>query len=74
MLAKSDGLSLEQHTQDLLDVAKELKVAFPILEDVCSQDEFWKLLKLSIIFHDVGKATIGFQNLMKLGERYRFRH
>jgi CRISPR-associated endonuclease/helicase Cas3 len=74
MLAKSDGLSLEQHTQDLLDVAEALRIAFPILEYIYNQDDFWKFLRLSIIFHDIGKATIGFQNLMQHGKRYRFRH
>ena len=74
MLAKSDGLSLEQHIQDLLDVSKAFKIAFPALKNLFQDDEFWNYLKISILFHDIGKTTIGFQNLMKKGEKYRFRH
>jgi CRISPR-associated endonuclease/helicase Cas3 len=74
MLAKSDGLSLEEHTQDLLDVAKEFKIAFPILEKLFKDDKFWDYLKTSILFHDIGKTTKGFQEFMNNGNPYRFRH
>ncbi|CAA6826324.1 MAG: CRISPR-associated helicase Cas3 [uncultured Sulfurovum sp.] len=74
MLAKSDGLSLEQHTQDLLDVAEEFKKAFPTLEKFFKSSEFWNDLKFSILFHDIGKSTKGFQNLMSNNQKYRFRH
>jgi len=74
MLAKSDGLSLEKHTQDLLDVFLSFRNVFPALEKLFKNKEFWDYLKTAIIFHDTGKATKGFQNYMKTGERYRFRH
>ena len=74
MLAKSDGLSLEQHIQDLLDVSKEFELAFPALKELFKDNNFWEFLKLSILFHDVGKTTKGFQKLMSKNERYRFRH
>jgi len=74
MLAKSDGLSLEKHTQDLLDVLMSFQNAFPILEKLFKDKNFWAYLKTSIIFHDLGKATNGFQNYMKTEEKYRFRH
>jgi CRISPR-associated endonuclease/helicase Cas3 len=79
MLAKSDGLTLNQHTQDLLDVAEEFKVAFPSIEDLfgakaSDSNNFWEYLRVSILFHDIGKTTIGFQNLMVKGKKYRFRH
>lgn len=74
MLAKSNGLSLEQHTQELLVIADELEKAFPSIEKLFQSNEFWNYLKLSIIFHDIGKATKGFQNFMHSGKKYRFRH
>ncbi len=74
MLAKSDGLSLKEHTDDLLNVAKELKTALPILKKLYKIDTFWEDLKTSIVFHDIGKGTNGFQELMRGGEKYRFRH
>jgi len=74
MLAKSDGLSLEQHIQDLLDVSEAFERAFPTLKKLSKDDEFWDYLKISILFHDIGKTTKGFQNLMIEAKKYRFRH
>jgi len=74
MLAKSDGLSLEEHIQDLLDVSEAFRKAFPVLKELFRDDEFWNYLKTSILFHDIGKATKGFQELMREGKKYRFRH
>jgi len=74
MLAKSDGLSLEEHIQDLFDVSKAFKIAFPALKKLFGDDKFWNYLKTSILFHDIGKTTKGFQNLMIENKKYRFRH
>lgn len=74
MLAKSDGLLLEQHIQDLLDIVPDFKLAFPILQTYFDNVDFWKCLDQAIMFHDLGKATQGFQLLMKKGHPYRFRH
>ncbi len=74
MLAKSDGLTLEEHIQDLLDVSEAFKIAFPALKELFSDDEFWNYLKISILFHDIGKTTKGFQSLMMENKKYRFRH
>ncbi len=74
MLAKSDGLTLKKHTEDLLDVSFAFQNAFPALKELFKDKKFWDYLKISIIFHDMGKATIGFQNYMETGQKYRFRH
>lgn len=74
MLAKSDGLLLEQHIQDLLNIVPDFKLAFPILQTYFDNVDFWKCLEQAIIFHDLGKATQGFQLLMKKGYPYSFRH
>lgn len=74
MLAKSDGLSLEQHIQDLIDVAIDFKLAFPALQTYFDEIDFWDYLNRAILFHDLGKATQGFQSLMKNNKSYRFRH
>lgn len=74
MLAKSDGLSLEEHIQDLLDVSEAFQIAFPTLKELFGDDKFWNYLKISILFHDIGKTTKGFQNLMMDNKKYRFRH
>lgn len=74
MLAKSDGLSLEQHIQDLLDVAIDFKLAFPTLQIYFNDIDFWNYLNQAILFHDLGKVTQGFQFLMKNNISYKFRH
>jgi CRISPR-associated endonuclease/helicase Cas3 len=74
MLAKSDGLSLEQHIQDLLDVSLVFRQASPALQTYFDDIDFWDYLNQAILFHDLGKATKGFQSLMKNNEPYRFRH
>lgn len=74
MLAKSDGLSIEQHTQDLLDIFIEFKKAFECLSNLSQNENFWDDLEKAIIFHDIGKATVGFQALMQNGAKYQFRH
>ncbi|MDR2342596.1 MAG: CRISPR-associated helicase Cas3' [Campylobacteraceae bacterium] len=75
MLAKSDGLTIEQHTQELLDVFLDFQIAFEFLPELSKKDDFWESLKKAIIFHDIGKATIGFQAFIrKLCKKYGFRH
>jgi len=74
MLAKSDGLSLEQHIQDLFDVAIDFKLAFPALQTYFDDIDFGDYLNRAILFHDLGKTTQGFQSLMKNNKPYRFRH
>jgi CRISPR-associated endonuclease/helicase Cas3 len=74
MLAKSDGLSLEEHIQDLLDVFVEFKKAFEFLPTLSQKVTFWDDLENAILFHDIGKATIGFQKFMIDGTKYHFRH
>ena len=70
MLAKRDGEGLKQHTQNLLLVLEELRRAIPSLGD----EKFWQKLYMVAVFHDLGKATPGFQQMMRDGTPYRFRH
>nr|WP_233445246.1 CRISPR-associated helicase Cas3' [Campylobacter curvus] len=46
-----------------------------MLPTLCGLNNFWELLKIAIIFHDLGKSAKDFQNLMKnLIKSYNFRH
>lgn len=76
MLAKSidDGTTLEEHINDLEIVSKSFKLAFPILFKLIKLSNFWDLLNTAIIFHDLGKANQGFQNMLKGEQKYHFRH
>lgn len=74
MLAKSNGQSLFEHNQALLESAKQFQNAFVHLPEYAKCPEFWKLLRLAIIFHDLGKTALGFQKLMNNATPYAFRH
>jgi CRISPR-associated endonuclease/helicase Cas3 len=68
ILAKSEpAVTLKEHIDDGLIILDQLKHAFPKLTNIISAD-FWELLKVCIIFHDLGKAHIEFQKVLK-GEK-----
>lgn len=65
VLAKSNPeISLKQHIDDCLCMYNQLLVSIPNLP-VVDKRLFWELLKISIIFHDMGKAHPDFQNMLK---------
>ncbi len=66
LLAKSNpNISLKQHIDEALYIVEFLKSSFPKVFDVIDNYDFWGNLKLSIIFHDLGKAHIEFQKVLK---------
>ncbi len=66
LLAKSEpSISLKQHIDEALGIYEALQFSFPKILDVVKNDEFWEVLKLSIIFHDLGKAHIEFQKVLR---------
>jgi len=76
MLAKdiNDGTTLLQHIEDLELVSKSFNKAIPILPSLTKLSNFWKLLEIAIVFHDLGKANLGFQSMLHKKQRYYFRH
>jgi len=75
LLAKTDGQSLQEHNSALLRYFESYKDALVMLPTLCGLNNFWELLKIAIIFHDLGKSAKDFQNLMKnLIKSYNFRH
>jgi CRISPR-associated endonuclease/helicase Cas3 len=69
ILAKSNPeVSLETHIDDALKLIPELKESFERIQNVVDSNEFWNLLEQSIIFHDLGKAHLEFQKVLK-GEK-----
>ncbi len=66
--AKSNGETLEKHTNELLTLLKELKETrdTDIFNRIPSKyrDSFWHYLELACKFHDTGKLHICFQNSM----------
>lgn len=65
VLAKSDPeISLRQHIDDCLSIYEQLKVCVPNLP-IKNDFDFWELLKVSIIFHDMGKSHPDFQKMLR---------
>lgn len=56
--AKSDGISLSEHTKELL---KQMDSLFNVMGNRI-EPYIWKLLKLSIFAHDLGKVSPIFSN------------
>ncbi|MDP2721445.1 MAG: CRISPR-associated helicase Cas3' [Bacteroidales bacterium] len=73
VLAKSGPpISLKQHIDECLLVYESLRKAFERLP-VGDPDRFWKLIRLGIIFHDLGKSHSEFQKML-LGKRANWYH
>jgi len=68
------NISLEEHIDDLIVVSNSFKKAFPIIPSLSQLNEFWKFLEIAIIFHDLGKANRGFQDMLYGNTSYHFRH
>lgn len=65
ILAKSDPqVSLKKHIEHGLAVWENLKLCFPSAKSCANLQNFWKLLRLAIIVHDLGKAHSEFQKLL----------
>ena len=70
VLAKStneDGsrpLTLREHVNDLLDICEHLKMGFPQAPHWASEPDFWEIMYVSIVFHDLGKAHSDFQKVL----------
>lgn len=73
VLAKSKPpISLKQHTDECLYVFKSLEKAFERLP-ITDVEHFWELIRLSLIFHDLGKIHPEFQKML-LGKRANWYH
>jgi len=69
---KYTGETLEQHTNDLLDGYAVLKNGYETeIARTKIEDNFWELLRLACMFHDLGKASSAFQLKIQkfLGEK-----
>jgi CRISPR-associated endonuclease/helicase Cas3 len=66
MLAKSEPqISLKQHTEDGLEVWKHLQISFPLASKIAQKENFWWLLRLAVITHDLGKSHQEFQKILR---------
>lgn len=59
------AISLKEHIEDCLLICGFLKIAFPKAAEISGMgDQFWEVLKITIICHDLGKAHKEFQCLL----------
>jgi len=63
---------LECHINDALNVMKSIKTAFPWISEI--RKNFWDYLFYSILLHDLGKCSMGFQKAGVKGEIWGYRH
>lgn len=73
VLAKSEPpISLKQHIDECLSVYESLQKAFGRLP-VNDLNRFWELVRLGIVFHDLGKSHTEFQKMLE-GKRANWYH
>jgi len=73
VLAKSEPpVLLKQHIDECLSVYKSLQKAFGRLP-VNDSTHFWELIRLAIVFHDLGKSHSEFQKMLE-GKRANWYH
>ncbi len=63
---------LECHINDALNVMKSMKNTLQWISEV--RENFWELLFYSIILHDLGKCSKGFQEKGAKGDGWGYRH
>lgn len=73
LLAKPDE-SLLEHTENALKVFASLKEAYPEIPDLCNVPQFRDNLFYAVFLHDFGKGAKGFQEELKTGKRWNYRH
>ena len=73
LLAKPNE-SLIQHTENTLKVFKSIKNSYSDVPEICGVSKFWEHLFYSLFFHDFGKAATGFQDYLKGGPSWKYRH
>jgi CRISPR-associated endonuclease/helicase Cas3 len=72
LYAKRDK-TIEEHTEELLKNLNLLKKTYGKEIETLAGKEVWELLRLSALYHDLGKASEGFQNKIRRvrGERVK---
>ena len=73
LLAKPNE-SLIQHTENTLKVFSSIKTSYPDVPEICDVPDFWEHLFYSLFLHDFGKAASGFQDYLKGGSPWKYRH
>ena len=73
LLAKPDE-SLLKHTENALKVFSSIKEGFSEVPKLCGIPQFWDNLFFAVFLHDFGKGAKGFQDELKTGKKWNYRH
>lgn len=66
ILAKSEPqLTLKQHVDDCLLIWEILQTNFPQISKLQLSYDFWRVLRLAIVCHDLGKGHVDFQKVLR---------
>lgn len=73
ILAKSEPrLTLQKHIDDCLLIWERLQPIFPQISKLQLSYDFWRVLRLAIVCHDLGKGHVDFQKVLR-GEPNQWR-
>ena len=74
ILAKSEPrITLQEHIDDCLVIWTKLQKCFPsVMHTPSVSIDFWAVLRLCIIFHDLGKAHVEFQKILRSEKRNKW--
>jgi CRISPR-associated endonuclease/helicase Cas3 len=80
LLAKSptattpNGVPLEDHLLQVLAAVRSLELRHPGLPEIAQLPNFFPVLRLAALFHDLGKAHPEFQAMLRGGPPFPYRH
>lgn len=70
--AKSSGQTLDLHTHEVIEKFSQLTRRSPYLPGmVGEQEHFWNRVFWSCLLHDFGKSAKGFQDMVKVGKKWK---
>jgi len=66
ILAKSEPpISLKEHIDDCLRLLKYLEICFPKAKEIVHEIDFWNIVRVAVIMHDLGKAHSEFAKVLQ---------
>ncbi|MCU7694500.1 CRISPR-associated helicase Cas3' [Haoranjiania flava] len=66
ILAKSEPrITLQEHIDDCLIILEHLKHSFEAVPEIITDFDFWEVLRLAVITHDLGKAHVEFGKVLR---------
>ncbi len=75
VLAKtSPEKTLYEHIVDVLGVLSQLMKIYPNISDRLGFADFWDYVFYALYFHDFGKSASGFQESLREGKKWGYRH